>query len=254
MFRFSIIFLLVVCMSMYVIIVYAQEDVVGDATIKGEVIDTSPEQNPIEGVTVTIVNSANGKEYTVKTDKNGIYEKKGLSAGRYMISVSKPGYGDRIGKPKVVAAGGEVFDRIKMRKKGIAAQEIKADAVQEDIIGGATIKGEVVDTSPEQRPIAGATVKIVNSATEKEHTVTTDKDGAYEKKGLPAGRYMISVSKLGYGDRVGPPKVVAAGGEVFDRIKMRRQENIFTFLWDTFGYLLLSQFILFILIFTGAKL
>ncbi|MYG00185.1 carboxypeptidase regulatory-like domain-containing protein [Candidatus Poribacteria bacterium] len=253
MFRFSILFLLVVCMSMYVVIVYAQEDVVGGATIKGEVIDTSPEQNPIEGVTVTIVNSATGKEYTVKTDKDGAYEKKGLPAGRYMVSVSKPGYGDRVGRPKVVAVGGEIFDRIKMRKKVVAAPENKVDAAQEDVVGGATIKGQVIDVSPQQRPIAGVTVKIVNMATEKEHTVTTDKDGAYEKKGLPAGRYMISISKPGYGDRV-REKVVPARGEIFDRIKMRKQENIFTFLWDIFGYVFLSLFILFILFFSGAEL
>ena len=248
--RLSLILLIVVCICIPVSIVIAQEDAVGGATIKGKVIDVSPQQNPIAGVTVTIVNSATGKEYTVKTDKDGAYEKKGLPAGRYMIGVSKPGYGERVGRPKVVAAGGEVFDKIKMRKKGIAA----VDAAQEDVVGGATIKGEVIDVSPQQRPIAGVTVKIVNSATGKEHTVKTDKDGAYEKKGLPAGRYMISVSKPGYGERVGKSKVVADGGEIFDRIKMRKKENIFTFLMDTFGFLLLSLFIVFILIFTGAEL
>ena len=95
--------------------------------------------------------------------------------------------------------------------------------------GGATIKGEVIDTSPEQKPIEGVTVKIVNAATEEVFTLTTDKDGFYEKKGLPAGRYIINISKNGYGDRVGKSKVVAAGGEIFDRIKMRKMDNILTF-------------------------
>ena len=95
--------------------------------------------------------------------------------------------------------------------------------------GGATIKGEVIDTSPEQRPIEGVTVKIVDSADGQEYIVTTDKDGYYEKTGLPAGRYTISVSKAGYGDRVGKSKVVAAGGEIYDRIRMRKKDNIITF-------------------------
>ena len=86
------------------------------ATIRGEVIEATPEQNPIEGVTVKIVN-VNGNEYIVTTDKDGVYEKTGLPAGRYTISISKKGYGDRIDKSKVVASGGELFDRIKMRKK-----------------------------------------------------------------------------------------------------------------------------------------
>lgn len=119
---------------------------------------------------------------------------------------------------------------------------------------GATIRGEVIDTSPEQRPIEGVTVKIVNAANGKEHIVTTDINGLYEKKGLHAGRYIISVSKRGYGDRVGKSKVVAAGGEIFDRIKMRKRENIFTFLFDIYGYFFIGVMIAFILIFTGAEL
>ena len=121
-------------------------------------------------------------------------------------------------------------------------------------VGGATIKGQVIEATPEQRPIEGVTVKIVNAATVEEFTLTTDKDGLYEKKGVPAGRYIISVSKSGYGDRVGKSKVVAAGGEIFDRIKMRKQENIFTFLFDIYGFFIIGVMIAFILIFTGAEL
>ncbi len=90
----------------------------------------------------------------------------------------------------------------------------------------ATIRGEIVDTSPEMYPIEGVTVKIINSGDGTEYTVTTNKDGYYEKRGLPAGRYTISVSKDGYGDRIGKSKVVVAGGEIFDRFKMREKENL----------------------------
>lgn len=97
-------------------------------------------------------------------------------------------------------------------------------------VGDATIKGEVVDISPEMKPIAGVTVKIVNVADGQEYIVTTDENGYYEKTGLPAGRYTISVSKKGYGIRQHKSKVVAAGGEIFDRIKMRKNEYIHTYL------------------------
>ena len=96
--------------------------------------------------------------------------------------------------------------------------------------GTATIRGNIVDTSPEQKPIAGVQVTITNSSTGKTYTVTTDEIGAYVKTGLPAGRYTISVSKEGYGDRAGKSMVVAAGGEVYYQIKMRKMETIFTFL------------------------
>lgn len=96
-------------------------------------------------------------------------------------------------------------------------------------VGTATVKGKIVDTSPEQKPIADVTVKIVYNATEQEYIVTTNKDGAFEKTGLPAGRYTVSVFKKGYGDRIGRSKVVAAGGEIFEIIKMRKKDNILTF-------------------------
>ena len=69
----------------------------------------------------------------------------------------------------------------------------------------------------------------MDAATGQEYIVTTDDNGAYEKTGLPAGRYTISLSKKGYSDRIGKSKVVAAGGELYDRIKMRKKENIITF-------------------------
>ena len=97
-------------------------------------------------------------------------------------------------------------------------------------VGGATITGEVLEGTPEQKPIEGVTVKIENAADGQEYIVTTDKDGYYEKTGLPAGRYTISVSKKGYGDRMAKSKVVAAGGEIFDRIKMAKKEYIHTYL------------------------
>ena len=128
---------------------------------------------------------------------------------------------------------------------------------QEKEVAGGTFKGEVIDVTPQQKPIPGVRVKLVSIATGKEYTVLTDKKGAYKLKGIgkgiPAGRYTISVSKKGFGDRVGKSKVVAAGGEVYDRIKMRKKENIFTFFAETFGIFLFAFVIAFVLIFTGAE-
>ncbi len=138
--RFSLIMMLIACMFMSVGIVMAQEEeaadetpmgddsavegddstivdeTLGDATITGKVIDTTADQNPIEDVTVSIVGS-DGQTFTTTTDDNGEYRETGLAAGRYTISYKKEGYGDRVGKTKLVAAGGEIHDRIKMREK-----------------------------------------------------------------------------------------------------------------------------------------
>ena len=107
--------MIILCMNILVDIAAAQEEVDG-ATIKGEVIDNSLEENPLEGANVTITNYADGEEHTTLTDKNGMYAFKGLIPGRYGVKSSKDGYGERIGKTVVVAKGGEAFVRIRLPK------------------------------------------------------------------------------------------------------------------------------------------
>ena len=110
---------------------------------------------------------------------------------------------------------------------------------------GATIKGEVIDTSPEQNPISKVTVKVVNDVTGKEHSTLTNKDGEYEIIGLPAGRYTVILSKDGYFDRVGKSKVLAEGGEIVDRIKMRKKGNVLTMYRDVLVAYFLAYFLFF---------
>ncbi len=117
MFRFCLVAFILLCMSVFVEIASTQNGNVGGATIKGEVLEATPEQNPIPDVDVIVANSATGQEYTIHTNIDGTYKITGLPAGRYTISISKDGYVDRVGKSKIVAWGGEIFDRMKMRKK-----------------------------------------------------------------------------------------------------------------------------------------
>ena len=109
---------------------------------------------------------------------------------------------------------------------------------------GGTIKGEVIDTTPEQNPIFGVKVVAIDTVG-KEYTTRTNKKGEYEITGLPGGRYTMSFSKDGYGDRVGRTKLLAEGGEIFDRIKMRKQENILTLFTDILSVTVLSYILIF---------
>jgi len=109
--------MLVACVGMSAGIALAQDDVVsGSGTIRGQIVDTTTAQNPIDGVTVEIRGSG-GEDYTATTDANGDYEHSGIPAGRYLISIYKEGYGDRTGKPVTVAPGGDHYLPLKMTKK-----------------------------------------------------------------------------------------------------------------------------------------
>ena len=109
-------FTVIAMISISACIAVAEDKVVNGATIRGEVLELTQDHKPIEGVEVKLIGS-NEKEYRTLTDKNGEYKFTGLPGGRYTINVSKKGYGDRVGRSKVVAADGEIFDRIKMRKR-----------------------------------------------------------------------------------------------------------------------------------------
>ncbi len=127
--RFSFVFIVITCISISTCIVLAEENAVNGATIRGEVLELTKENNPIEGATVKIVNSV-GKEWTVKTDAKGKYEFTSLPAGRYTVNIYKRGYNPRGGRSKVVGPGGERFDRIKMRKKDDFETRFAEDLLQ----------------------------------------------------------------------------------------------------------------------------
>ena len=98
-------------------IVFAQDDLTQQGgTIRGQIVDTTETQNPIEGVEVRIVGTS-GEEHITTTDANGDYEKSDIPAGRYLISIYKDGYGDRLGKPVTVVNGGDHYVPLKMTKK-----------------------------------------------------------------------------------------------------------------------------------------
>ena len=115
--RLSLVLMLVACVGMSAGIALAQDDVAsGGGTVRGQIVDTTTAQSPIDGVEVKIV-AQGGEEYTAATDANGDYERSGIPAGRYLISIYKEGYGDRLGKPVTVVNGGDHYVPLKMTKK-----------------------------------------------------------------------------------------------------------------------------------------
>ena len=97
---------------------------------------------------------------------------------------------------------------------------------QEDATSGGTLRGQITDITLRQNPIEGVEVKIVAQDGGKEWTTKTDADGNYKHAGLPAGRYLISVSKDGYNMSVGKPVTIVDGGDHFVPLKMVQKGNI----------------------------
>ena len=95
---------------------FAQDATTG--TVRGQILEVSQAELPLEGVRVVII-AVDGREHEAKTDSNGEFKISGLAPGRYLVSIYKQGYGDRVGKPLTVLAGGEQYFSLKMAKKKI---------------------------------------------------------------------------------------------------------------------------------------
>ncbi len=112
---------------------------------------------------------------------------------------------------------------------------IAVGTLSAEMVGG-TLRGHITDTTTSQAPIEGVTVKIVNQPGE-EFTAETDAQGEYIATELPAGRYLISIYKEGYGDRLGKPVTIVNGGDHYVPLKMTKRENIVSLISERFGLL-----------------
>ena len=112
--RLRFVLIIVTCVGMSLGSVFAQNG----GTVRGQITDLTPTQDPIEGVEVKIVAQDGNKEWTTTTDAKGEYKHAGLPPGRYLISISKDGYDERRGKPVSIVEGGDHFVPLKMSKKG----------------------------------------------------------------------------------------------------------------------------------------
>ena len=138
--RLSLILMLIACMGMSFGIVIAQEEapteeageageagevgeteIVGDVTgsggtVRGEIFDTTPQRNPIEGVRVEIVGTDEQK-FTATSDDTGTFEHSNIPAGRYLISIFRENYNERLGRAVTVVNDGDHYVQLKMTKK-----------------------------------------------------------------------------------------------------------------------------------------
>jgi biopolymer transport protein ExbB len=90
----------------------------GTGIIRGTVVDTTPDRNPLGGATVSYIGAGVDNRGEVKADATtGEYEIAGLKSGQYVLSVRKRAYADRQGMPATVVAGNDTVVEIKMRKK-----------------------------------------------------------------------------------------------------------------------------------------
>lgn len=84
---------------------------------------------------------------------------------------------------------------------------------------GGTIIGDIKDTTLLEKYLSEVRVVFVK-ADGQEFETQSDKDGHFERAGLPAGQYVVNIYKLGYEDRLGKPVSVIDDGRHYVPLTM----------------------------------
>ena len=101
---------------------------------------------------------------------------------------------------------------------GIAVPE------DQDTQKGGTIIGDIKDTTLREKSLSGVRVVFVK-ADGAEFETESDKEGHFERAGLPAGQYVVNIYKPGYEDRVGKPVSVIDDGRHYVPLTMNISKN-----------------------------
>ena len=165
-------------------------------TISGHIKDTTLLENPLNEVRVVFINT-DGTEFETQSDTEGAYEHADLPAGRYLVSVYKPGYEDRIGKPVSVVEDGRHYVPLTMNK----AENI-VSAFQNSL--GSNKRDGVLRFSVHSRakpvvPLGGVEMKITGDGPNPlVYTGVSDANGQYRSDRLLPGNYRVTVDKNDY--------------------------------------------------------
>jgi Carboxypeptidase regulatory-like domain len=177
--------------------------------VAGVVID--PQGAAIAGARVTVTEDATGKKYKTVTDCDGLYSVANLALGLYSVQFAKKAFRTDAVKSVRVGALQAVTVNSKLQvgtsdlepEIGGAMMPVEPDAP-------AAIQGRVTDPKGEPVP---ARIGTYDPFADKYYSTTTDSDGVYRMRGLPAGNYCFGYVTNPWGSGTGivmvNPKQVA---------------------------------------------
>jgi len=165
-------------------------------------------QRPLGGVSIMASSASGSVLKSAKTDREGFYEMSGFPAGTYTVMQMARNFNLDEGFLDSLTGG---FERrqVVLAEDEVARCDFQMQAQNEAdaLIGRVTEAGSPVAGSP----VAGAIINLVCMETDKRSdagmkTATTNSDGSYRFRDVPAGRYTFRVVKtdnLVYGGGTG---------------------------------------------------
>lgn len=196
--RFRLTFVLIAFAILYTgIAVPEDQDASKGGTIIGDIKDTTLLESPIRGVQVVFVSAA-GAEFKALSDEKGHFERAGLPSGHYLVSLFKPGYADRVGKPVTVIDNGRHYLPMTMNKYGNIVNTLQ------DLIGAnknrrGVLRFSVYSNAKTAVRLEGVEIKITAGGPDpRVVTGISNALGQYQSDGLSPGNYTVTIDKDDY--------------------------------------------------------
>ena len=137
----------------------------------------SPDEEPLEGVTVTVADSDFSN--SIETDEKGYYEFRGIAAGDYTITYEKEDYQNQT-------------LNIELEK----GQELDLETITLEPLGKGRVFGSVIDRNV--NPIGSAELRLKGEKTGISKTELSDVNGFLDFEDLDADTYILVAKKKGY--------------------------------------------------------
>ncbi|MYB02097.1 carboxypeptidase regulatory-like domain-containing protein [Candidatus Poribacteria bacterium] len=166
------------------------QDTPKGGTIIGDIKDTTLRENYISGVRVVFV-STDGAEFETQSDKNGHFERAGLPAGQYVVSIYKPGYQDRVGTSVSVIDDGRHYVPLTMNI---------SKNPNDNSNGGGVLRFWAYNRTKSGGPMEGLEI-IITGIVGVDPPVETGISGAhglFQSDKLSPGTYIVTLIKNDY--------------------------------------------------------
>jgi len=160
-------------------------------TISGTIIGNvrnRKNNEPLPDARVRVLNTANGRVRTTRTNSQGEYRLPFLPEGRYTITASKDGY---LPESEPLTNFVVYFGQYNLVKHNPQTKKYHWLSVNFRL-SQPTLKGQAQDR--DGQTLAGALVTVKSQRGSVTRAVLTDQDGGYQIPDLPPGYYQISAS------------------------------------------------------------